>query len=727
MNLDAALQTFLIESRELLEGMESALLQTEQQAADVDTINAIFRAAHTIKGSAGLFGLDDIVAFTHVVESVLDKVRSNELELNSDLAGLFLESCDQISALVEKIGGGNDALDPQLASTGAALIDRLNVYLGVAPAPVVAADAPSATAVEAVSDTGSEIVAETDNWHISLRFGPDVFRNGMDPLAFLRYLQTLGEIVAIQTLSELPAFDQFDAESCYTGFEIAFNSEADKATIEGVFEFVREDARINILSPRSRIVDYVELIRALPEEEMRLGEILLQCGTLTQQELDHGLSAQAAVADEVSLPLGSILVDNGSVQLAVVEAAVEKQQQVKEAKTKQQRLIRVDADKLDQLINLIGELVIGAAGNKLLAQRSGIAEMLESSETIGQLIEEVRDSALSLRMVQIGETFSRFPRVVRDVSKELGKDIALIVNGAETELDKTVVEKIGDPLMHLVRNSMDHGIEKAEVRAERGKPLQGTIQLNAYHDSGSIVIEVVDDGGGLNKDRILAKAIEKGLVQPGQMLPDADIYKLIFAAGFSTAEQVTNLSGRGVGMDVVRQNIEALRGTISIDSEMGVGSTMRIRLPLTLAIIDGFLVQVNKSAFVIPLDMVVECIELSADDRLHEANRNYINLRGEVLPYIRLRDVFDIEGHSDGRENIVVVQYAGVKAGVVVDGLLGEFQTVIKPLGKIFSHIRGIGGSTILGSGEVALIIDVAGLVEQVQAREPQPLHMISE
>ena len=727
MNLDAALQTFLIESRELLEGMESALLQTEQQAADVDTINAIFRAAHTIKGSAGLFGLDDIVAFTHVVESVLDKVRSNELELNSDLAGLFLESCDQISALVEKIGGGNDALDPQLASTGAALIDRLNVYLGVAPAPVVAADAPSATAVEATSDTGSEIVAETDNWHISLRFGPDVFRNGMDPLAFLRYLQTLGEIVAIQTLAELPALDQFDAESCYTGFEIAFNSEADKATIEGVFEFVREDARINILSPRSRIVDYVELIRALPEEEMRLGEILLQCGTLTQQELDHGLSAQAAIADEVSLPLGSILVDNGSVQPAVVEAAVEKQQQVKEAKTKQQRLIRVDADKLDQLINLIGELVIGAAGNKLLAQRSGIAEMLESSETIGQLIEEVRDSALSLRMVQIGETFSRFPRVVRDVSKELGKDIALIVNGAETELDKTVVEKIGDPLMHLVRNSMDHGIEKAEVRAERGKPLQGTIQLNAYHDSGSIVIEVVDDGGGLNKDRILAKAIEKGLVQPGQMLPDADIYKLIFAAGFSTAEQVTNLSGRGVGMDVVRQNIEALRGTISIDSEMGVGSTMRIRLPLTLAIIDGFLVQVNKSAFVIPLDMVVECIELSADDRLHEANRNYINLRGEVLPYIRLRDVFDIEGHSDGRENIVVVQYAGVKAGVVVDGLLGEFQTVIKPLGKIFSHIRGIGGSTILGSGEVALIIDVAGLVEQVQAREPQPLHMISE
>jgi two-component system chemotaxis sensor kinase CheA len=443
--------------------------------------------------------------------------------------------------------------------------------------------------------------------------------------------------------------------------------------------------------------------------------------------LEHGLSAQAAIAADVSLPLGSILVDSGNVQPAVVLAAVEKQQQVKDAKTKQQRLIRVDADKLDHLINLIGELVIGGAGNKLLAHRSAIAELMESSEGIGQLIEEVRDTALSLRMVQIGETFTRFQRVVRDVSKELGKDITLIVSGAETELDKTVVEKIGDPLMHLVRNSMDHGIEKADVRAERGKPLQGTIQLNARHDSGSIVIEVSDDGGGLNKDKILAKALEKGIVAPGQTLTDQEIYKLIFAAGFSTAEQVTNLSGRGVGMDVVRQNIEALRGTISIDSEMGVGSTMRIRLPLTLAIIDGFLVQVNESAFVIPLDMVVECIELSAEDRLQENTRSYINLRGEVLPYIRLRDVFDIDGQSEGRENIVVVQYAGVKAGVVVDGLLGEFQTVIKPLGKIFSHIRGIGGSTILGSGEVALIIDVAGLIEQVQAQEPQPLQMANE
>lgn len=725
MNLDAALQTFLVESRELLEDMEAKLLQTETEAADVDTINAIFRAAHTIKGSAGLFGLDDVVKFTHVVESVLDKVRDGNIQLDSNLADLFLESCDQISALVDNVANGNDAPDELLAVKGQDLIDRLNVYLGVAPqtAAVAAAQAVSAAPVAVAGP-----VAETDNWHISLRFGADVFRNGMDPLAFVRYLRTLGDIVAMSTISDgLPEFDAMDPESCYLGFEISFKSDVDKAAIEGVFEFVREDARITILPPRSRIADYVELIRALPEEEMRLGEILAQCGTLSAQELAAGLSAQAELAADVTLPLGSILIENGAVQAAVVEAAVEKQQQVKEAKTRQQRLIRIDADKLDQLINLIGELVIGGAGINLLAKRSGVADMLEASENVEKLIEEVRDSALSLRMVQIGETFTRFQRVVRDVSKELGKDINLIISGAETELDKTVVEKIGDPLMHLVRNSMDHGIEKAEIRQQRGKPLQGTIQLNAYHDSGSIVIEVADDGGGLNKERILSKAIEKGIVAENQTLTDQEIYKLIFAAGFSTAEQVTNLSGRGVGMDVVRQNIEALRGTISIDSEAGVGSTMSIRLPLTLAIIDGFLVQVGSSSFVIPLDMVVECIELSPAERENEELRNYINLRGEVLPYVRLRDLFEIESSHRGRENIVVVQYAGTKVGVVVDTLHGEFQTVIKPLAKIFSHIRGIGGSTILGSGEVALIIDIAGLIEQVQALEPQPVQILGE
>ncbi len=362
--------------------------------------------------------------------------------------------------------------------------------------------------------------------------------------------------------------------------------------------------------------------------------------------------------------------------------------------------------------------MIAGAGANLLAQRSNDSSLQEATSTMSRLVEEIRDGALKLRMVPIGDTFSRFQRVVRDVSKELGKDIDLVISGAETELDKTVVEKIGDPLMHLVRNAMDHGIESAEKRLATGKPAKGTLKLNAYHDSGSIAIEISDDGGGLNRDRILQKGLERGLVQPNQTLTDQEIYNLIFEAGFSTAEAVTNLSGRGVGMDVVKRNIVALRGTVDLESTAGLGTTIRIRLPLTLAIIDGFLVGVEKSSYVVPLDMVLECVELTESERQGMKERSYLNLRGEVLPLVPLRTHFEIEGSHAKRENVVVVQYAGQKAGLVVDELLGEFQTVIKPLGKLFSNLRGISGSTILGTGEVALILDVPSLVQQAEHAE---------
>ncbi|MGZ5054757.1 MAG: chemotaxis protein CheA, partial [Methylobacter sp.] len=377
-------------------------------------------------------------------------------------------------------------------------------------------------------------------------------------------------------------------------------------------------------------------------------------------------------------------------------------------------LIRVDADKLDDLINLVGELIIAGAGTNLIARRVGLADLVESTATLSRLVEDVRDSALALRMVQIGATFNRFQRVVRDLSKELGKDVDLVISGADTELDKTVVEKIGDPLTHLVRNAMDHGIEAVDVRLARGKPAKGTLKLNAYHDASSIVIEVSDDGGGLNKEKILNKAIERGLVSEGVNLTDKEIYNLIFEAGFSTADTVSNLSGRGVGMDVVRSNIQALRGTVDLDSIEGQGSTIRIRLPLTLAIIDGFMVGVGNAVYVIPLDMVIECVELKAWAS-DESDGHYLNLRGEVLPYRRLRDHFDSEGDLVQRENVVVVRYGEHKAGLVVDKLMGEFQTVIKPLGRLFKGEKSIGGFTILGSGEVALIVDVPGLMGQIE------------
>lgn len=718
MNMDDVLQTFVLEARELLQNMEESLLNIECGIIDDDAINAIFRAAHTIKGSAGLFGLDFVVEFTHIAESVLDKVRSGKLEMNGDMVALMLDVCDHLSRLIEHVAckeGPNDAT----AQTSRALAENLSVYLD--GEQVHKAKENTALPVEHETrleyDGGGEV--ETDNWHISLRFGSEVFRNGMDPLAFIRYLATLGRIVNIVTLTDaVPPLSVIDPESCYFGFEIAFKSDVDKSVIEGVFEFVREDCSIRILPPRSKVTEYLELISDMDGENLRLGDILVSCGTLTDAELEAALKIQLD-AGKSTHPIGEVLVEQGLVDAPVVQAALEKQKQVKERenKSKEVSLIRVDSEKLDQLINLVGELIIAGAGTTLLAQRAGMPELVEATATLSRMVEEVRDSALSMRMVQIGGTFTRFQRVVRDVSRDLGKDIRLEISGAETELDKTVVEKIGDPLTHLVRNSMDHGIEPAEVRLSRGKPAHGTLKLNAYHDSGSIVIEVSDDGGGLNKEKILAKAIERGLVKADQAMSDKEIHNLIFEAGFSTADAVSNLSGRGVGMDVVRRNIQALRGTIDIESEMGKGSTMRIRLPLTLAIIDGFMVGVGSSAYVVPLDMVIECIELPTGQAA-QGDNNYLNLRGEVLPYLRLRDLFEVEGATCRRENIVVVQYAGHKAGLVVDNLLGEYQTVIKPLGKVFGSARGFGGFTIMGSGEVALILDVPRLMQQVNNRE---------
>ncbi|MGB9128282.1 MAG: chemotaxis protein CheA [Thiobacillus sp.] len=713
LDLGDALQTFFAESRSLLQEMEEGLLRLETAPDDAEAINAVFRAAHTIKGSSGLFGLDDIVAFTHKAENVLDRVRNNELALNEDLIGLLLGCRDHIERLLDITADGAE-MDADTRQQGEALASQLSQRMGQS-----ASTLPAETATPVQSLGGGRMVGDT--WHISLRFGRDVLKNGMDPLSFIRYLGTLGEIVHLTTLNDaLPAAAEMDPECCYLGFEIRLRSEADKARIEGVFDFVRDDCQLYILPPGSRVADYINLIEQLPENNTRLGDILVACGAVTQRELDESLALQACESEhrESAQPLGEILVERQIVQPELVGAALNKQKEARHRQSQEARLVRVHADKLDELINLVGELVIAGAGATLLAQRQGGSAMQEATALISRLVEEIRDGALRLRMVQIGETFSRFQRVVRDVSKELGKDIELVITGAETELDKSVVEKIGDPLTHLVRNSMDHGIEPAEVRAANGKPVKGKLKLNAYHDSGSIVIEVGDDGGGLNRDKILQKAVERGIVGPNQNLTDREIYNLIFEAGFSTADAVSNLSGRGVGMDVVRRNIEALRGTVELDSAPGEGTTVRIRLPLTLAIIDGFLVGVGDSAYVVPLEMVLECVELSDADRQALAHRAYVNMRGEVLPFVRLRDHFDVKGNGSRRENIVVVHYGGHKAGLVVDQLMGEFQTVIKPLGEMFSRVKGISGSTILGTGEVALILDVPSLIQQAASRE---------
>ncbi len=712
---------FAQEAREQLTELEDGLLRMEQGDHDAETINGIFRAAHTIKGGSGVVELHHVEKFTHILENILDKMRTNELSVSSELITALLKGCDHLGALLARVEGGDHDPDPELEKAGEAIAEQLRPFLGGDAASAKKSASGLTEASSGAVERDDRDTATTDCWHISIRFGQDVLKNGMDPLAFLRYLLSLGEIAHMTTLTDgLPEAEKMDPECCYLGFEINFRSHATKDAIENVFDFCREECELHILPPNSKVDDYLHLIETLPEENMRLGEILVKSGALTQEELDAGLrqqfGAKVGAGDTAPPQLGDILVQQHMVQPELVEAAAAKQKTVSEKKAAESRLIRVQADKLDDLIDLVGELVIAGASANLLAQKSGESTLVEATSVLSRLVESIRDSALQLRMVQIGETFNRFQRVVRDVSKELGKDIELVISGGETELDKSVVEKIGDPLMHLVRNAMDHGIESAANRAAAGKPVKGRVELNAFHDSGSIVIEVVDDGGGLNKDKIHAKAVEKGIIQPGQPLSDQEIVNLIFEAGFSTMDKVTNLSGRGVGMDVVRKNIQALRGMVDVKTELGKGSRFTIRLPLTLAIIDGFLTSVGKSSYVIPLDMVVECIELSNTTE----DRNYLNLRGEVLPFVRLREMFEIPGVEPARTNVVVVQYAGQKAGIVVDHLHGEFQTVIKPLGTLFRNVRGIGGSTILGSGEVALILDVQALVSRCARLEDQ-------
>lgn len=731
-------QAFAEEATELLEQSESILLRLEDEPDNEELINDLFRAVHTIKGSAGIFGFDDVVSFTHVAESVMGMIRDGDISLNENLMSLLLDARDQIDSLVRQvIDNPDEPLPEAVKQKGDGLLVQLQHYLdgGESITQSRTADAESKlssdlSSYDAISDSEDGQVS-SDYWHLSIRFDPGVLANGMDPLSFFRYLSTVGDIESMTTLStDLPSFAAMNPENCYLGFEIDLNTAASKQEIAEVFEFVQDDCQLHILPPRSKIADYTILIDALPEENMAIGEILVTTGALTGDELKEALDYQDehtvtqiiqneehAEVEVTSKPqLGSVLIEKGMTDSRVVNAAVEKQNKIKEAKKAEQQSVRVNAAKLGDLINLVGELVISSAHTELKAKETEQPELLETAEHLSRLVEEIRDSTLSLRMVQIGDTFNRFKRVVRDISKDLNKKIELKISGGDTELDKTVVEKISDPLMHLIRNALDHGVETPDVRLAKGKTEVATVKLDAYHDSGSIVIEISDDGNGLDPEKLLAKALENEIITPNQQLALPEIHRLIFAAGFSTAAEVTNISGRGVGMDVVNKNIDALRGQISVESELGVGTKFIIRLPLTLAIIDGFQVQVGDSSYVIPLDQVEECIE-HEDQSAETVKGEYVDLRGEVMPYLHLADVFsEKDAVNDGkhRNNIVVVQYAGQKTGLVVDQLLGEHQTVIKPLGQVFQNLKGISGATILGSGEVAMIIDVPALVDRV-------------
>jgi two-component system chemotaxis sensor kinase CheA len=705
-----AMPAFISEAAEQIEAIETLLLELEEQPDNRELLDSLFRCAHTVKGSAGIFGLNRVVEFTHHVETLLDKMRDGDLTLNPDISTLLLQCNDQIKFLVDT-AADESADTPEQKDLRADLVIQLRTLTegGAAAAPQAA---PVAVAA------GAKAVSAARVWTISARFGVETFRNGMDPLSIARYLGGLGEVVSVRCGTDgVPPLVNLNPESCYLSFAMQLQTTAGRDDIEGAFSFVMDDCELEVVEPETPDQKMARAIEDLPVTP-RLGDMLVSVGALTQDKLTQVLSTQESsrgMPAVAKAKIGDLLEAQAGVAPEVVAAALGKQQKIREAAPSEERYIRVQADRLDAVINLLGELVIAGAGATLLARETHGEALIEANLHMNSLIEEIRNGTLGLRMVPVGETFSRFRRVVRDTASSLGKEVNFEIVGGDAELDKSMVEKIADPLMHLVRNSLDHGLEPPQERLAAGKPAAGKLVLSARHETGAILIRIEDDGRGINRERVLQRAWNRGLVENGVVPSDDDINMLIFEPGFSTAEQVTNLSGRGVGMDVVRRNIEALRGSLRLNSNPGKGLQVDIRLPLTLAIIDGFMVGVGASKFVLPLESVVEVIESGGDHvRVDERGRHCLELRGALLPVVRLRTLYAVESELPERVSVVVVNSLRGKYGIEVEVLLGQNQTVIKPLGRLFKTLRGISGSSILGNGEVALILDVVSLGELI-------------
>lgn len=662
-----ALPVFIAEANEQLTSLEDLLLQLEEDPDNRGLLDELFRCAHTIKGSAGIFGLNQVVAFTHHVETLLDQMREGEVTLNPSLNTLLLQCGDAIRHLID--AASNPQIDlPEHEQERKILVNQLQTYTGDSHT----GQSTQSTQANSTSNASGEL-----EWIIFAAFGEDTFRNGMDPISILTYLETVGTVSNVECkLDRIPELGAIDAESCFVSLRCFITTSAGLEKIESAFSFVRDDCD-------------------------------LQITPLNPPESVETTAAEPAPVAAPPVP------STAAAEPSPLEAAPKASKAKAAAPNEESRFIRVQADRLDTVINLLGELVVASAGAEMLARQTRQNALIEANLNMARLIEEIRNGTLQLRMVPIGEAFSRFRRVVRDTANSLGKDVNFEFFGGETELDKSMVEKISDPMMHLVRNALDHGLESPEERIAAGKPAQGILRLSAKHETGSILIRIEDDGRGIRRQKVLARAWERGLVEKGVTPSDADILKLIFAPGFSTAEQITNLSGRGVGMDVVRSNIEALRGSVQITSAEGYGTQINIRLPLTLAIIDGFLVSVGDSKFILPLESVVEVIETGVP--LLNSGRpsvSCVELRGRVLPVINLRQMYNINDPLPQRASTVVVQSGTQHYGIAVDHLMGQHQTVIKPMGRIFKSLQCISGSSILGNGEVALILDIFALGE---------------
>jgi two-component system chemotaxis sensor kinase CheA len=704
--MEEVVATYREEAGELLAELETSLLELEETPDDNDLINRVFRAMHTIKGSGAMFGFDEIATFTHEVETVFDMVRNGKMTVTKRLLDLTLKSRDHITYLLScPIGEEVDRSD------GNEIIAGLRQLLPQPEQTQKCSKDESAKNLPALSE---HELANESTWRIRFCPAANILMCGTNPISLINELRSLGTACVVAQFDEVPLLDELIPENCSIYWDIILTTTRGEDAIKDVFIFVEDDCEIKIeLIDSSGLIDRESGYK-------KLGDILVERGDLSLDEMQKVLMSQKR--------FGELLVEQGVVSPEKVQSALVEQQHVKSVRkerneTPQQEAaasIRVPAERLDQLINLVGEMVTVQAHLSQVSMAGGDPTFIAISEEVERLTNELRDTALNIRMLPIGSTFSKFKRLVRDLSGELGKEIEMETFGADTELDKTVIEKLNDPLVHIIRNSIDHGIEMPEARLAAGKPSHGTVYLGAEHSGDSVLVTIRDDGGGLDRDTIRAKAIERGLLPANSDASDREIYAQIFAPGFSTAAKVTSVSGRGVGMDVVKRGIEGLRGSIGVDSVRGVGTTITLKIPLTLAIIDSLLVKIGKDHFVLPLAAVEECIELTREDVKNSHGRNLANVRDVIIPYIPLRQHFCIKDQRPDIEQVVIADIHGTKVGFVVDTVVGEHQTVIKSLGKMYRDVKGVSGATILGDGTVALILDMGELLKSVEKHEQE-------
>ncbi len=662
MNQADAVQTFLLEARDLLEQVEQGLLDLETRLDDRDLIDSVFRGLHTLKGSGAMFGFTALAEFTHHCETAFDRVRKGEVAASPELVFAVLQAQDHMRALIEDAKGDHGAVsDALLAKLSAALRD---------------ADAG------AISSEASSEGAGRKTWSIRFGLPRNAFANGVNPMGLLNELRDLGECEIVGSTADVPPLDELNPADCHLSWAIALTTDQPRSVIEDVFIFVMDDMELDIR----------ELDGAADDGATE----------------DASLKVQFTTASDALSGKPPKAVDTGSGPTPNAGPA-----QAAES-------VRVPAERLDELMDRVGELVIAQSRLRQIAASSMDLQLRSVAEEIERLSSELRDTTMVLRMVPVGSLFSRFRRLVHDLSRDTGKLIELSCEGEATEVDKTVVDRLADPLVHLVRNAADHGLESVEERRAAGKPDVGSMRLSARQSGGEVIISVQDDGRGIDRDRVRARAEAQGLLEPGAQISDGDLLLMIFQPGFSTAAQVTSLSGRGVGMDVVKRTVEALRGSIEVVSRPGEGSEFSLRIPLTLSIIEGLLVRVGRGRYVIPLGAVEECLELSLDEDQRSRGRSFISLRDSLVPYMRLRELFGTGTSPELHQKIVVVSTGGERVGLVVDQIIGDHQTVIKPLSKVHASVATFSGATILGDGGAALILDVPSLVGAGQRQEAQ-------